>query len=124
MNTKNKVDEYINSFPSDIQFKLQAIRMLIFKLAPEVDESFSYGMPAYKIFKKPLIYYAAYKNHIGLYATPSGQKAYAKELENFKQGKGSVQFPNNEKLPMKLIEKIIKFKINENKENAKLKNLK
>ena len=62
MNTKNKVDEYINSFPADIQFKLQAIRMLIFKLAPEVDESFSYGMPAYKIFKKPLIYYAAYKN--------------------------------------------------------------
>ena len=121
MNTKNKVDEYINSFPADIQFKLQAIRMLIFKLAPEVDESFSYAMPAYKLNKKPLIYFSAYKNHIGLYATPSAHKAFDKELENYKQGKGSVQFPNTQELPMKLIEKIIRFKIKENTENAKVK---
>lgn len=106
--------EYINKFPKETQEILIKLRTLIVSLAPEVEESMSYGMPAFKTFGKPLLYFAAYEKHIGLYATPSAQIEFKEILISFKQGKGSVQFPLNNPIPFGLIEKIIKFRIKEN----------
>ncbi|MBU3821619.1 DUF1801 domain-containing protein [Flavobacteriaceae bacterium XHP0103] len=107
------VDAYINSFPEDVKIKLVAMRKIILETAPEAVESISYGMPAYKLRKKPLVYFGAYKNHIGFYATPTGHKQFQKELSKYKQGKGSVQFPLNEALPLDLIGKMVAFRMEE-----------
>ncbi|MFV0269258.1 MAG: iron chaperone, partial [Draconibacterium sp.] len=77
-------------------------------------ESIAYGMPAYKLNKKPLVYFAAYARHIGFYATPSGHQEFASELSVYKQGKGSVQFPIDEPLPTDLIRRIVAFRVKEN----------
>ena len=108
------VASYFAKFPEASQKRMQQIRALILEKAPEVQESISYGMPAYKTNGKPLIYYAAFKNHIGLYATPSGHKHFADALSQYKQGKGSVQFPNEQPLPLDLIAEIIAFRVEEN----------
>jgi uncharacterized protein YdhG (YjbR/CyaY superfamily) len=106
----SKIDAYINSFPPEVQLHLNRIRALVKKSVPEADESMSYGMPAYKLKGKPLIYFAGYKNHIGLYATPSGHEAFAQELSKYKQGKGSVQFPLDEEIPFELIKRIVLYR--------------
>jgi uncharacterized protein YdhG (YjbR/CyaY superfamily) len=108
---KNTVDEYIKDFPEDVQQVLNQIRRAIIELAPQAEESISYGMPAYKLNGKPLVYFAAFKNHIGFYATPSGHAAFEKELAKYKQGKGSVQFPIDKPMPLKLIAKIVACRI-------------
>jgi uncharacterized protein YdhG (YjbR/CyaY superfamily) len=108
---KNSVDEYIKDFPEEIQHLLNQIRSTIINVAPNAEESISYGMPAYKLNGKPLVYFAAFKNHIGFYATPSGNAAFEKELSKYKQGKGSVQFPIDKPLPLTLIVKIVKYKV-------------
>ena len=113
------VDEYISQFPEETQKILQEIRNLIKKIAPDCEENISYGMPAYKTNGKPLVYFAGYKHHIGFYATPNAHEAFKRELSEFKQGKGSVQFPLNQPMPYNLIKRMIKFKIQENKLNAK-----
>ena len=102
----NNIDEYIASFPKDIQNNLKQIRATVKKAAPEAEESISYGMPAFKTNGKPLVYFAAFKNHIGFYATPTGHSEFAKEFSNYKQGKGSVQFPLGKPMPLNLITKI------------------
>lgn len=108
------VNQYIASFPPDVQERLQQIRTLILKTAPDAQESISYAMPAYKIKGKPLVYFAGYKNHIGFYATPTGHEAFKEELSVYKQGKGSVQFPLDRPLPLDLIERIVLFRLGEN----------
>jgi uncharacterized protein YdhG (YjbR/CyaY superfamily) len=108
---RKNVDEYINEFPKDVQALLIQVRNTIIKNAPHAEEGISYGMPAYKIHGKPLVYFAGFKNHIGFYATPSGHKEFEKELANYKQGKGSVQFPIDKPMPLKLIAKIVKYRI-------------
>jgi uncharacterized protein YdhG (YjbR/CyaY superfamily) len=110
----SSVDEYISNFPEEIQNNLQSIRKVIKSTAAEAEESISYGMPAYKLNKKPLVYFAAFKNHIGFYATPTGHKEFAEELAKYKQGKGSVQFPINEPIPLDLIERIVIFRVEGN----------
>ena len=109
------VASYFAKFPEASQKRMQQIRTLILEKAPEAQESISYGMPAYKTNGKPLIYFAAFKNHIGLYATPSGHTHFADALSQYKQGKGSVQFPNEQPLPLDLIAEIIAFRVEENK---------
>ncbi len=104
------VESYIASFPKEVQQKLQDIRAIIVRIAPDAQEQISYGMPAYKLHGKPLVYFAAFKSHIGFYATPTGHEAFAQELSMYKQGKGSVQFPLTDHLPMNLIERIILFR--------------
>lgn len=106
------IDEYIETFPEDIQSVLRQIRDTVKKTAPAAEETISYNMPAFKM-KKVLVYFAAYKNHIGFYALPSGNKAFQKELSKYKTGKGSIQFPLNEKIPFGLIKKIVEFRIKE-----------
>ncbi|MFM7023916.1 MAG: iron chaperone [Flavobacteriales bacterium] len=115
------VDGFISGFPADVQKHLQQMRQIIKAAAPDAEEGISYGMPGYKLKGKPLVYFSAYKNHIGFYATPTGHKAFEKELSKYKQGKGSVQFQLDEPIPFKLIEKIVKFRVKENTEKAKKK---
>lgn len=115
----NEIDKYITGFPIEIQEILQQIRAIIKETAPEVTESIAYGMPAYKTNGKPLVYFAGYKNHIGFYATPSGHENFAKELSQYKQGKGSVQFPLNKPIPYDLIREIVKFRVEENEMRKK-----
>lgn len=110
----NEIEKYIQQFPDNVQEILRNIRKLIKDNAPEAEESFAYGMPAYKTHKKPLVYFAAFKNHIGFYATPSGHDEFQAELSKYKQGKGSVQFPLDQPMPYQLMERIIKFRVSEN----------
>ncbi|WP_043023551.1 iron chaperone [Fluviicola taffensis] len=114
MKTFTNVDQYIQEFEKETQERLIAIRKLIQETAPEAIESISYGMPAYKVNGKPLVYFGGYKSHIGFYATPTGHSAFEKELSKYKQGKGSVQFPLDEPLPVKLIKEIVLFRLAEN----------
>ena len=110
----NEIEIYMQQFPDNVQEILRNIRTLIKDNAPEAEESFAYGMPAYKTHKKPLVYFAAFKNHIGFYATPSGHDEFQAELSKYKQGKGSVQFPLDQPMPYQLMERIIKFRVSEN----------
>ena len=115
----NAIDIYIASFPDDVREILKRIRHLVLKYAPEAEESITYGMPAYKTNGKPLVYFAAFKNHIGLYAKPSGHSAFEEELSVYKRGKGSVQFPLNKPIPYDLIRRIIEFRVIENQNSGK-----
>jgi uncharacterized protein YdhG (YjbR/CyaY superfamily) len=120
------VDEYIASFPQKIQRLLKQLRKTIKSAAPDAEESISYQMPAYKYPGRPLVYFAGYENHIGLYATPSANIIFKKELTSYKTGKGSIQFPIDKPLPLALITKIVKYRLGENikKEAAKPKKTK
>ena len=111
------VSEYIRSFPKTTQILLKQVRSVIQQTAPEAEEMIGYGMPCYKLNKKPLVYFAGYANHIGFYATPNGHEKFAKELSIYKQGKGSVQFPIDKPMPLALIQKIVTFRVNENLKN-------
>lgn len=113
MSTKKNLnfDEYLLDFPASTQVLLKEMRKTILKAAPNATEGMAYNMPSFKLNGKPLIYFAGYKNHIGLYATPSGHSEFSKELSKYKQGKGSVQFPLDEKIPFTLITKIVKFRL-------------
>jgi uncharacterized protein YdhG (YjbR/CyaY superfamily) len=115
----NEIETYIQQFPDNVQEILRNIRQVVKDNAPEADELFAYGMPAYKTNKKPLVYFAAFKNHIGFYATPSGHSEFQDELSKYKQGKGSVQFSLDQPIPYKLIERIIKFRVTENNKKSK-----
>ncbi|MFP9113477.1 iron chaperone [Flavobacterium sp. RHBU_3] len=106
------VDDYIAQFPAETQVLLQQVRTAIRETCPEAEESISYAMPAYKLQGKPLVYFAGYKNHIGFYATPTGHEAFKEALSRYKQGKGSVQFPITEPMPLELIKEIMTFRLN------------
>ncbi len=109
------VDEYISSYPAEIQKILIRIRKIILSHASDAEESIAYKMPAYKTFGRPLIYFAGFKNHVGLYATPSGHTEFAKELAKYKHGKGSVRFPADKPIPYDLIRRVVEFRVKENK---------
>ena len=111
----NEVDQYISAFPEDVQVILKKIRSIVKKAAPDAVESIAYQMPAYKSNKKPLVYFAGFKNHIGLYATPTGHEEFSRELSKYKHGKGSVQFPLDKPIPYDLIKQIVEFRVQENK---------
>jgi uncharacterized protein YdhG (YjbR/CyaY superfamily) len=113
------VDQYIGSFPEDIQILLAKVRTTIKEKAPEAVESIAYGMPAYKLNDKPLVYFAGFKKHIGFYATPTGHSEFADELAKYKQGKGSVQFPVERPIPFDLIGRIVEFRVKENLSRGK-----
>lgn len=108
------VDEYLQTFPDEVRELLEKVRANILQNAPGAVESIAYGMPAYKLNGKPLVYFAAFAKHIGFYATPTGHEKFAAELAGYKQGKGSVQFPLGEPLPLDLIARIVQFRAAEN----------
>jgi len=113
------INEYIAGFPDNIQQILNQVRATIQNAAPDAEESIGYGMPAYKLCGRPLVYFAGFKNHIGFYATPTGHLAFANELSKYKQGKGSVQFPIDQPMPLDLISQIVEFRVIENLEKGK-----
>lgn len=107
------IDQYIKDQPKAVQVILQKIRREIQKTAPKAIETISYGMPAFKLNGKVLVYFAAWKEHIGFYALPSGNAKFKKELSAYKTTKGAIQFPLVEKIPHELIIKIVQFRIKE-----------
>lgn len=115
--TPQSIDEYILQFPLEIQEILEKIRKVIKESAPEATEKISYGMPTF-VLHGNLVHFAAFKNHIGLYPTPSGIEAFKQELAEYKGAKGSVQFPLKKPIPYELISEIVKFRIAENIKKA------
>lgn len=112
------IDEYIQSFHPETQKILQSLRKVIQKAAPQAEECINYGIPTFKL-NGNLVHFAAFKNHIGFYPAPSGILAFQKELSAYKSAKGSVQFLLNERLPLELVKKIVKFRVKENLEKKK-----
>lgn len=113
MSNSADVESYIAAFPDDVQGILRRIGQLIREIAPDAAEGIAYGMPAYKLNGKPLVYFGGYARHIGLYATPTGHEAFQADLAGYKQGKGSVQFPLNQPIPYELIDRIVRFRVAE-----------
>ena len=109
------IDKYISGFTKDKQNLLKQLRDIIKKAAPQAQETISYGMPAFKQ-NGMLVYFAAWKNHMGFYPTSSGIKAFRKDLSTFMVSKGTVQFPLDKPLPKGLVTRIVKFKVKENLE--------
>ncbi|MFZ1730863.1 MAG: DUF1801 domain-containing protein [Bacteroidota bacterium] len=110
----NSIDEYIDGFPEDIRNKLSEMRAAIGETAPDAVEVISYRMPAFH-HNGVLVYFAAYKNHIGFYPTASGIAHFVDEFQGYTFSKGAVQFPLDKPLPLALIRKIVRFRLEENK---------
>jgi uncharacterized protein YdhG (YjbR/CyaY superfamily) len=124
MNTSNRkfkdIDEYIHSFPPDVQKILEQLRKIIHENAPDAEETISYGMPTFKL-NGNLVHFAAFEHHIGFYPTPSGIEAFEKELAPYKHAKGSVQFPLDKPIPYDLVKRIVQFRVKESLEGGKKK---
>ena len=116
------MDDYIRSFPKESQALLQEIRNTIKKAVPGAEERISYGIPAFNLNDRYLIYFAGFKNHVSVYPAPREHENFKEKLAMYKGGKGTVQFPLDKPLPIGLITQIVKFKMKENKEKAKEKN--
>src|SRR5687767_15425999 len=114
------MDEYINTFPDDVRNILNELRQVIKEAAPEAEETINYQMPTFTL-NGNLVHFAAFKNHIGFYPTPSGMEAFKKELAPYASAKGSAQFPLDKPLPLGLITKIVKFRVKENLSKVKAK---
>ena len=112
----NTIDGYIASFPIEVQEKLNMIRKVIREEAPDAEEKISYQMPTFAYYGN-LVHFAAYSKHIGFYPAPSGIEAFQEELKEYKGAKGSVQFPLSKPIPYELIRKIVRFRLEENKNN-------
>jgi uncharacterized protein YdhG (YjbR/CyaY superfamily) len=111
---KNKtIDEYLVAHPENIRTILQSIRETISNEAPESVEAISYGMPTFKLFGKNMIYFAGYKDHIGIYPTSSHLEEHIPEVAEYRTGKGTLRFPLEKKIPLDLIKKIVKIRIKE-----------
>ena len=114
----NTIDEYIGTFPEDVQQILEKIRQTIHEAAPEAVEAISYQMPTFKL-NGNLVHFAAFEHYIGFYPTPSGIEAFKKELSQYSGAKGSVQFPLDKPIPYDLVQKITRFRVKENLEKTK-----
>ena len=117
------IDEYIATFPEEIQKILEELRATIKAAAPDAEEKISYQMPTFAL-KGNLVHFAAFKNHIGFYPTPSGTQAFKHELSIYEGAKGSIKFPIDKPLPLELISKIVKFRVAENLKKAEKKSSK
>ena len=107
------IDEYIGSFPKDVQTTLEKLRQTIKRAAPAAEEAISYQMPTFKLHVN-LVHFAAFKHHIGFYPTASGVEAFEKELSSYETTKGAVRFPIDRPLPLSLIRRIVKHRVKEN----------
>jgi uncharacterized protein YdhG (YjbR/CyaY superfamily) len=116
------MDEYVATLPKNVQGILEKIRQTIRKAAPGAVETISYQIPTFKLNGKNLVHFAAWKNHIGFYATPSGNAAFKKEISHYKVAKGSIQFPLEEPIPYDLVAKIVLFRVMESQVKKKTKN--
>lgn len=121
--TYKSIDDYILSFPPEVQEILKTLRKVIKESAPDAVEKMSWQMPTF-VLHGNLVHFAAYKNHIGFYPAPSGIDAFKQELSEYKGAKGSVQFPLNKPLPYDLVSKIVKYRVAENIKEAEDKSIK
>jgi uncharacterized protein YdhG (YjbR/CyaY superfamily) len=107
------IDDYIRNFPEAIQAILETMRHSIREAAPETAEAISYNMPAFRLNGKNLVYFAAFKHHIGFYSVSAGLEEFKEELAPYKQGKGSVQFPIDKPVPYELVKDMVRFQVAE-----------
>jgi uncharacterized protein YdhG (YjbR/CyaY superfamily) len=116
--TPRSIDQYIAHFPPDVQEKLEKIRAAIRKAAPDAEETIRYKMPSF-VLKGNLVYFAAFKKHIGFYPRTTAIGKFRKELAAYEGAKGSVRFPLDKPIPTALIGRIAKFRAAENRQSAK-----
>src|SRR2546430_15713218 len=114
------IDEYIETFPKDVQSILEKMRQTIRRAAPEAEEAISYQIPGFKL-NGNLVWFAAFKNHIGFYPMKTGIQAFKKELSAYKGAKGSIQFPMEKPIPYDLVKKIVRFRRKENLEKKRVR---
>ena len=107
------IDEYIQTFPKNVQKILQSLRQTIKEVAPEAVETISYQIPTFKL-NGNLVHFAAYKNHIGFYPTSSAINAFKDKLSQYELSKGTVRFPIDKPIPLDLVKKMVAFRVMEN----------
>ena len=112
------IDEYIQTFPEEVQIILEKMRQTIRKAAPEAEEAISYQIPTFKL-NGNLVHFAAFKNHVSFFPTARGVEAFKKELSRFKGSRGTVQFPLDRPVPYDLVRKITVFRRKENLEKMR-----
>ena len=116
----SNIDEYISGFPKNVQKLLKQMRTTIRKEASGAEETISYGIPTFKL-NGNLVHFAGFKNHIGFYPAPAGIEAFKQEVAPYEAGKGSLHFPLDQPLPLDLVTKIVKFRVQQNLEKSKVK---
>jgi len=117
MITKPKnIDEYIGDYPDAVQARLRQMRKVILSVAPGATEGLKWSMPSFS-YHRILVNFAAFKNHIGFYPTPSAIEKFENELSGYTHAKGSIQFPNDKPLPLSLVKKITKYRVKQEREN-------
>lgn len=114
------VDEYIATFPADIQHLLEQLRATVTQAAPAAVETIKYGMPTY-VLDGNLVYFAAFKNHLSFFAAPTSVQAFKEQLATYKTGKGSIQLPFDQPLPLELIGQMVAYRIRQNAEKRRVK---
>jgi uncharacterized protein YdhG (YjbR/CyaY superfamily) len=114
------IDEYIAGFQPDVQALLKKMRATIRNVAPDAEETISYQMPTFRLHDN-LVHFAAFKQHVGFYPTPSGIENFSNELAGYKTSKGAIQFPLDKPIPFNLISEIVKFRVQENVERMERK---
>ena len=115
------ISQYIAGFPAETQALLEQVRQLVRKEVPAVEETISYGIPAFNLNGTYLIYFAGYSKHISIHPAPTADAAFKEDFAPYKTGKGTVQFPLGQPLPVPLIIKVLKYLIRSNQERARLK---
>ena len=113
------IEQYISTFPLEVQQILEKMRQIIRKEAPDAEESISYGMPTFKLYGRPLVYFAAFQHHIGFYPLPAVIDTFKSDLTRYKHARGSIQFPLDQPIPYELITKIVIFRVQEQINNNK-----
>src|SRR5437870_420899 len=113
------IDGYIESFPENVQTVLEKLRATVREAAPEALQSISYDMPTFKLNGERLVYFSAWKNHIGFYSIPEGNEAFRKELSPYAGEKGSLRFPLDKPIPYDLVKKIVILRTNEIRQKKK-----
>jgi uncharacterized protein YdhG (YjbR/CyaY superfamily) len=113
------INEYVSTLPENAQKAMGKIIATIKAKVPDAEESISYNMPAFKVNGEYFVHFSAWKNHIGMYPIPAGNEAFQKQVEPYRSAKSSLNFPIDKPMPIKLIEKIIKFRIAENLKTVK-----
>lgn len=113
------IDEYISACPTNSQTYLQQIRALIHSVAPDANEKISYQIACFELNGKNLIHFAGWKKHVSLYPIPAGSEAFNKQIEQYADGKGTLKFPLDRSLPVKLIEKAVKYRLADHLKNTK-----
>jgi uncharacterized protein YdhG (YjbR/CyaY superfamily) len=114
------IDEYIEAQPTNVRASLKMLRQTIKKAAPEAEEVISYQMPAFK-FHGILVYFAVFKNHFSFFPTSSAIKSFKEKLKSYERSKGTIKFPLDKPIPVKLVTEIVKFRVGENLDKKLLK---